>query len=781
MAGSDGGGRIFTNGELLSQQVDRASGGGDKHHPQTFEQARVLLTPQVDALKAAFGTIPERLRSRKLVIEAEVWANYLANSYFPSRLTNHLELTPLGSRIVQGTRDLPSSGKTEAVTKAFLMAVDEEHVGELLDLLNNGGTSKREMGAAEELRQFNRITVADAHVRKKAVKSSAELLPFEAVLHPDPDLTTTKSRRPASPDLLTKFAQLVESLGGEAHLDSNDTVDGLTFVAVDLPAEHVDEVARFNPLRSLTPTPRISMRESDNESYEMQSLASVEPVVRENLPRVLVFDGGVDPAAPLFAGVVDNFNLTGRAHTTSARNHGSAVTAAVLYGHLVGGQNLPAPAAQVSHFQVVPGPAEDSTEYPWILRQIRTSVESSNAMLVNLSLGPKVAVEDREPHRWTSVLDKLAHDRGVLFVTAAGNNGESDADTGLNRVQVPGDMVNGLCVGASDSAPGIASWNAAPYSGRGPGRSGARVQPGVLAFGGSDSSKFGRVRGNGEIHYDDVGTSYAAPLVTNGLARLIPELGANADAPTLRALSAHFATKSDVHEIGQVGHGVFPESPEQLLVCPPNEATVIYRGLLARDEVRSYQLPHPAAATTGTFDLFWTIAFTTATDSAEAGDYTNAGLEATFRPHALKHSLNFTDPITKTQSTKVKHLQTDSGEIASLQARGWRLSLNPASRSPKANSSNEAERRDQGKWESLWKAEDSIRASSLHFPRIDISHVTREGGRITSDTDDIDFTIVVTVRSRTGLPIYSQVENEFSVLTPLPLLVNANVGTVVEV
>jgi hypothetical protein len=781
MAGTDGGGRIFIKGELLSEVVDRASGGGEKYHPQTLQQARALLTPQVNQIKAAFGTIPDGLRARKIVIEAEVWANYLANSYYPTRLTSHLNLSPLGSRVVQGTRDLPSTGRTEAPSKAFLMSVDEEHVAELLTLLQHGGVSKRGKGAAEELRQFNRITVAGASVRTEGSAPAESLQSFEAVLHPDPDLTTSTNRTPASDEVLVKFSQLVESFGGEVHLDSNDTVDGLTFVALDLAPQHVDEVARFNPLRSLTPTPRITTRDASSENHEVSEVVATELTIANDRPKVLVFDGGVDDREVLFAGAVENIDLTGRGFAAGDTHHGSAVTAAVLYGHLDRGQVRPAPAAKVSHYQVVPGPKEDSTEYPWILRQIRTVVEESDAPLVNLSLGPKIAVEDREPHRWTSVLDKIAHEKGILFVTAAGNNGAGDALSGLNRVQVPGDMVNGLCVGASDSLPGVETWNAASYSGRGPGRAGARVQPGVLAYGGLPNAPFGRVRGNGQIHYDDFGTSYAAPLVTNALARWIPELGDASDAPTLRALSAHFAEKTDNHDISEVGHGLFPAEPESLLSCPPDEATVIYRGLLARDEVRSYQLPHPAVATKGTFDIRWTVAFTTGTDSAEAGDYTNAGLEATFRPHALKHSLNYADPVTKRQRTKIKHLQKDNAEIAALQASGWRLSLNPASRAPKANSSHESDRRDLGKWESLWKSEDSMMAKSLHFPRIDISHVTREGGRITSGTDDIDFTLIVTVKSRKGLPIYAQVQNEFAVLTPLPLVVSTPVENVVDV
>lgn len=74
-----------------------------------------------------------------------------------------------------------------------------------------------------------------------------------------------------------------------------------------------------------------------------------------------------------------------------------------------------------------------------------------------------------------------------------------------------------------------------------------------------------------------------------------------------------------------------------------------------------------------------------------------------------------------------------------------------------------------------------MRASSLQEPRIDISHVTREGGRITNDTEDIEFSLIVTVRSKKGLPVYSDVASEFQVLTPLPSMISVAVEGATEI
>ncbi|KQR49179.1 hypothetical protein ASF87_10330 [Microbacterium sp. Leaf161] len=768
------GGRIFVNGEELSQKTIRAAGGGEKHHPQSFDQAQQSLAPQVAQIRETLAALPEHLRAERVVIEAEVFANYLANSYFPEDLVTQLKLRPLGSKVVEhGIQSLPSTGETDAVSKSFLLSADAEAVESMEAILSGNGGTK---GAKDDLRQFTKIAVSSAHRATVAIPDD-ELEPFEAVLHPDPDDSTVWERAAASEATLAKFQALVESVGGRVHLEENDTVDGLTFVALELPPARVDEVAAFNPLRSLTPAPKVVLANID-ESEEAESTLPLPTGVR-GLPEVLVFDGGVDETGRVFDGHVTAVNLTGKSLVPEYARHGSAVTGAVLFGDVGNTRTLPEPAAHVTHYQILPGPDQDAAEFPWVLRQIRQVVDTTDARIVNLSLGPEAPVEDREPHRWTAVLDKIAYERQILFVTAAGNNGAADAATGLNRVQSPADMVNGLCVGASDKPAPEKDWDAAPYSGRGPGRPGARIQPAVLAFGGTPTRRFGRVRPNGDVVRDHEGTSYAAPLVTNALAKIAAQLDGRSDANTLRALAVHFAEKTDDHLLVDVGHGRLTSDVGDVLECAPSEATVIYQGVLKRDEVRAYPLPVPSTLNKGLVDIRWSLALSTATDSAEAGEYSKAGLELAFRPHADTYSMRRKKVGGSGDDTVHVHV-SDEARVKRLVAEGWKLSKNPVTKQPKRSSRNEGARRDQGKWESLWRADTSMRATSLFEPRIDISHLTREGGRITTGTDDIEFSLVVTVSSRAKLPIYTDVQTEFSVLTALPVVtpITVNVGDV---
>lgn len=775
MADATGGGRIFVNGEDLGHTIDRVSRGGEKYHPQSIEAARTLLVPQISEVQQAWERIPSRLRAERVVIETEVWANYLAMSYFPASLVSRLKFKPLGSRVVNnGTHRSQSKGDTESVTKSYLFSVDAAGLEGMMGMLHEPTLTTRSTDSFKDVQQFTRISVAAPFVSAIEDDGLGELLPFEAVLHPDPDTSTLAERVGASAATLAKFVDLVSANGGHVRADLNDVVDGLTFIALDLPADAVEEVSAFNPLRSLTPTPRIELATAPDEEVAESIVNADGAITRPGLPEVVIFDGGVKTDTGVFQNHVDYVDLTGRGMTPRPLAHGSAVTASVLFGQLTPGEPLPPAAAHVTHYQVVESPDTDSAEYPWLLGQIRKVVERDKPRLVNLSLGPRVPIDDREPHRWTAVLDKLARETGTLFITAAGNDGHRDRAANLHRVQVPGDMVNGLCVGAF--VPTESGWDAAIYSGRGPGRPGSRVQPAVVAFGGDAvSPRFPRLRADGQLLLDGHGTSYAAPLVTHLAAHLTRELGPRADASTLRALIVHSATRLPDHDTTDVGYGRVAGDVDDILQCGPGQVTAIYQGIIARDEVRSFALPHPTGVpATGKYDVRWTLAFSTDTDSAEAGDYTNAGLETTFRPHALKHT------FAKGNKSYTRNVETQADEIAVLMSEGYRPSRYPESFSAPSSFAPEAVLRDHGKWESISRWECTKQGRSLHKPAIDISHVTRENGRLTTGTDEIEFSLIVTISAHADVPLYALAEVEYPVLSALPIAVQTPVAVDID-
>jgi subtilisin family serine protease len=274
-----------------------------------------------------------------------------------------------------------------------------------------------------------------------------------------------------------------------------------------------------------------------------------------------------------------------------------------MYGLTVAGQQVPQPPVPIEHYRVLPAPnIPGDLEGYWLLDQIKNVVTSKDHRLVNLSLGPDMAVEDAsEPDRWTSELDRLAWEKDVLFVVAAGNGGDRDQATGLHRVQVPGDMVNGLTIGACDEPPPNGQWSRAPYSSMGPGRYGNRVQPGGLQFGGSNGRLFPLLTSTGDL-VDDQGTSFAAPLVTHGLADLATKLP-KPTASVLRAFAIHFAEKPKRYRqiIEEVGHGRLPLKFDSYIECDPSEVHVLFLDRIQRGELLGYQVPIPKS-TSGPLD-----------------------------------------------------------------------------------------------------------------------------------------------------------------------------------
>lgn len=217
----------------------------------------------------------------------------------------------------------------------------------------------------------------------------------------------------------------------------------------------------------------------------------------------------------------------------------------VLYGLLRSGDQAAQPPLPVESFRVMPPPYDPGGDLDgyWILDQIKDILTEGRHKLVNLSLGPTLAVEDdNEPNRWTAELDQLAWERDIVFVVAAGNDGNQDRDTGLHRVQVPADMANAISVGACDVPAPDRPWTRAPYSSMGPGRPpGNRTQPLGVQFGGVDDRMFDVLCADGTF-LEATGTSFAAPVVTHALADLTTRLP-RVNSSVLRAFPVHFAER----------------------------------------------------------------------------------------------------------------------------------------------------------------------------------------------------------------------------------------------
>jgi subtilisin family serine protease len=767
---------LLINGEKLRVDVVLPpSGGGEKYEPVTAREARLVLLPKAQAtLREAQALAPE-LRSDRVYVEARLLPNYLAASHFPGALLDRVDAVPVGSRVESASLRTAHRERT-SVTRRLVLAVSDRGLNELVRIIDHPNNIRSEQQAFEEIRKLDDIAIrepASAIVARPSAESGT--ITWESVLHPAG--IRSGELVPLGEETLAKWFALVLGAGGEVYTEYVRTVGGLTFVPIRLEAAVAESVATFNPLRALRPIPpmRPIPTVTARGAQSVRPPSTTDPITAD--PTVAVFDGGLESAggSAFFPGrAVD---LTTEAANPSFVAHGTGVGGAVMYGLTPPGTSAPQPPLPVDHYRVLPPPnVPGDLDGYWLLDRIKEIVTQGDYRLVNLSLGPQLAVEDTiEPNRWTSELDQLAWEKDVLFVVAAGNDGEQDPATGLHRVQVPGDMVNGLTIGACDSPSPKRPWNRAPYSSMGPGRHGNRVQPGGLQFGGSGASPFPVLTANGTL-LDLCGTSFAAPVVTHALADLATQLPMPT-ANALRAFAVHFAERPRKHRslMEEVGHGRLPILFRDCLECGPDEVHILFVDQIRRGDLLGYRLPLPSNIRKGA-KVELTLCYASPTDPAEPTEYTRASLELSFRPHELLH--RFMPPsFLAGDGAKPVILDITSDQARSLLQQGWKPSELPVTKALGATvGTSESARRDAGKWETVRHHRISLKADEVREPHLELSYLARRAGALSNEPTEVPFALLVTLRGEPGEGLYDKTLAQFPVLSRLPATVRTPVS-----
>lgn len=756
---------MFVQGERLRVSVEPPpSGGGEHYEPQTAEQASALLSPLLQGVVARASQLPPELRGERLYIETQLLPNYLAPSHFPAAL-----LTEMGA-ITVGSRAAPDVYRTarreqETITRRLILAVENDGLQRFQRLVSRPGVGRSAQQAFAELRKLDDVGMREPEeVLVRIPEDESEPIVWEAVLHP----ATTVQGEPVavSDETIEKWFALVEQRGGTGHRDFVRQVGGLTFAPVTLPGSAALDVARFNPLRALRPMPAIRPAPAVVLRAVANALppATTDPLA--DAPGVAVFDGGVDNRGPAPSPFFPNpdIDLTTENTNPAFLGHGTGVVGVTLYGMPEAGSSLPRPALPVTSFRALPTPSTAGLDEYWLLDEIKNVVEAGDYRLVNLSLGPDKAVEDTaEPDRWTSELDHLASELDVLFVVASGNEGERDRATGLHRVQVPGDMANGLGVGACDAPSPEAPWMRAPYSSMGPGRHGNRVQPAGLQFGGHNGRRFPLLTRDGSIRESE-GTSFAAPLVTHALSHLTTRLP-NPTASVLRAFAVHFAErKRRRHAVDEDGYGRFPLSFEPFLSCHADEAHVLFEDEIDSGDLLGYRIPIPDTIE-GSIELLLTLVYASPIEASQPTEYTRVSLDMSLRPHQRMHGFN----PPKGSGLRRKILDYQSDEATNLIREGWMISQEPVTKTLGSGPrSPEVDLRDSGKWETVRHHRVRLGPGEFESPRVELSYVARRGGRLVHESAPVRFALLATIRDQSGAgQLYELVEAQFPALRSL--------------
>lgn len=762
-------------GEVLRTDLQSVNtGGGPKYEPFTAVEARETLLPQLEAAVGSVSSLrPEQRAPDRVYIEAQLLPNFISASDFPDALLTRIGAVPVGSRFASGTYQTRARVREGAPTRRLILSIEDSGLSELLAIVAAaGGDARSDRAAFEEIRKFSDVGFADADevIVQPLVGVDDEPLLCEAVLHPA--TTVNGEPVPLDDETLQRWVNFISGRG-EVVQDYIRTVGGLTFSPVYVLPGSAEAITQFNPLRALRPMPAIRPRPGFGTRSTRRVAPPPTPSPIAPAPQVAVFDGGVDVDAtrpsPYFPIVAAD--LTPEAPDQDDLDHGTGVTGATLYGLVAPGDVAPAIPLPTESFRVLPAPLvpHDLDGY-WVLDQIRSVVEQGDHKIVNLSLGPEVSVEDSsEPSRWTSELDQLAWEYDVLFVVASGNAGHFPEHTGLHRVQVPADMVNGLGVGATDAAAPGAPWKRAGYSSMGPGRAGCRVQPVGVQFGGdNDTTLFPVLRADGTF-LEASGTSFAAPVHTHALAELTTMLP-KANPSILRAFSAHFAERPKSGHVKlrpEVGHGRFPLTFVDALDAGPNEVHVLYSEEISRGEIVGYRLPVPLASATD-LELRITLAYASPVEPTQPTEYTQASVEMVLRPHDQMYTYNPPKELRGTHSGET-HLLS-SREAAARRNEGWKESQEPVAKSlGQVPGMPEVDLREHGKWETIRHQRVTLKAGEVRNPRLDVSYLARRTGSLDSSPADVPFAILVTVidKAKAG-DLYDKAAAQFSALQAVP-------------
>lgn len=715
---------LIGKGELLTFGIDAPKKKpSDKKHPYTLAEAKATLIPQLEAANAVFSELPDdACPDDQAVARITLHPAYIAKSYFPRVLLQQAGLVSVGSRNrrIRPRKVVAKTAPAEADTTELFVAGTRSA---LRRLVKQARLLTADMPAAHEFAQIESIEPMTPADRLRPAGEGAAKEVFEVGLHIPPGDSAGALR--------AQFSAYAQECGFRVDDRFEFEAGRLLFVPVEGPKKQLAKLALFTLIRVVRPMPRLRSARPTFRSTKLPvafELPSAEPLSRE--PKVAVLDGGL-PEDHVLGGFVRRYFLADEDSddVQEYTEHGLAVTSALLFGPIEPGQRAERPYAAVDHHRVLD--AESDSEDPYELYRTLGHVEavllSQNYQFINLSLGPDLCVEDSDVHAWTAVIDHLLSDGSTLMSVAVGNNGEGDEALGLNRIQVPADSVNALCVGAVDRAG--AGWSRAAYSACGPGRSPGRRKPDVVAFGGSPKEYFHVVApGKRRSLATQLGTSFAAPLALRSAVGIRAILGSDVHPLTIKALLVHSAEDSLVEGAEEVGWGRVPSDLNSIITCGDGVARIIYQGELTPGKYLRAPVPLPPGGLQGNVNITATFCYATPVDPQDASAYTKAGLDITFRPDI----------------TKFKPKAKQPNSYSFFPSNEWRT---------------EAEmRNDLGKWETLLHAEHTFRGTRLNGSVFDVHYNARDGGaNAGGGATKIRYALVVTVKAPKHIDLYQEI------------------------
>lgn len=713
---------LIGNGEVLSRSIERAPGGGGKKvYPYTIQQVRKRLGATIAGILEAIDALPTLAKPHgEATAVVTVHPAFQAKTQMPADVFRRAGLRTLGSKpakVIPENDARKNAPLGPQPTAELYISGTKTAYQHLLTMLMSEETGK---GIQYDFRKLEAVRLLMPMERLIEIQGDEVEVAIEIIVHGE------------GTDSQLLEALELHALDCGSHIASAKlfSVPGLVFMPARVPRANLERFATFTALRAVRRLPVLRLnRPAIRQRMTVQAPNLPTGDAVDKALRVAVFDGGLgvkDFERWCTEQVPDALAATHADYLS----HGTEVTSALLFGAVEqGATELPTPYFDVTHHRVIGHSDEADPDLYDCMMRIDRVLRAGKTDFANLSLGPRLAVDDGQPHAWTAMLDAHLASGSLMMTVAAGNDGNIDGPMG--RIQPPSDAVNCLSVGAADSTGFM--WARAAYSCFGPGRSPGIVKPDGLAFGGTGSNPLVLLNPLSGGLTGVQGTSYASPLTLRTAAAARALSATALSATTLRALMIHKAERFEGHDPLEVGWGRFPDDPEELLTCDNSEATVVYQGHISAGGTMRIGLPIPVVDLGVRLRIKATFCFASPVDPADPVNYTRHGLTVIFRPRGTGSS----EPFFSTSSY----------------------------------GSEQDLRRDAYKWETVLHRTCSFAASELLDACFDVEHGAREKGLkvVNSDTPPLPYVLIATIASEKGEPVYQSVMEKYSVLAPIQL------------
>jgi hypothetical protein len=426
--------------------------------------------------------------------------------------------------------------------------------------------------------------------------------------------------------------------------------------------EDVDALSRIVGVRSVVQMPLIrTIRPRMLNPRPLPALPTRDHVTGD-FPVVVVVDSGISTQIPELQGwIVGRDSQVAPAYQNT--DHGTFVAGLICWGSQFNPtlSGVDASPCGVFDLQVIPNddPARGDTlallESEFLVSLESALEQHANEYKVwNLSLGTDAVCSFDEFSELAEELDNLQEKYKVSFVISAGNFNtpplldypRTAPQLQAGRITSPADSVLGITVGAVSHVDykrnGPKEHHPSAFSRHGAGPNYV-IKPDLIHYGGSCSTDGAHIAGirsvNGRGSAENLGTSFAAPLVSRTLAQIYHQITPTPSPVLARALLTHHARDPRTGERVPDGDENFfgfglPSIVPHCLECTPYTSTLVFDDVLRPGYYLEWDdFPYPPALRrNGRYfgEIWMTVAFAPARGARWGTEYCETHIDAHF-------------------------------------------------------------------------------------------------------------------------------------------------------